>query len=376
MKCDACDLEMKVAFSCKERSVCPSCSARRAALGAAHLVDHVLPRVAWRQWTLAFPRTLRIALMKDEKLLGKVLGAFVRTVFAFQRLRARQLGFVRPLPGAVGFIQNFTSQLLAYPHFHVLFPDGLFEGADVAFAPLPPPEDEDVEQLLLRVAKRTMKLVNAHFPDGLPYAEDERDLQLAASAQTRLPMPEDAAPREQRRRRCAFLQGFSLHLRHSPADGKLEYRLKKPALNGATVLMLTPLQLMKRLCPLVVKPRVHLTRYFGALAPNSKWRKLVIPRPPEPSEPEPEPEPAPTGTQLKLPATEALPRTLPVRPRLDWALLLRRTWGFDVFDCPCGGRRRVLSLITSQDVAAKILGLPSRPHTLPTGPPQLELTLH
>ena len=92
VKCDSCDVELKVAFSCKERSVCPSCSARRAALGAAHLVDHVLPHVAWRQWTLAFPRALRVALLKDEKLLGKVLGAFVRTVFAFQRLRARQLG--------------------------------------------------------------------------------------------------------------------------------------------------------------------------------------------------------------------------------------------------------------------------------------------
>ena len=198
-----------MAFSCKERSVCPSCSARRAALGAAHLVDHVLPHVAWRQWTLAFPRALRVALLKDEKLLGKVLGAFVRTVFAFQRLRARQLGFVQPLPCAVGFIQNFTSQLLAYPHFHVLFPDGLFEGADVAFAPLPPPKDEELELLLRRVAERTMKLVNAHFPDGLPHAEDERDFQLAASAQTHLPLADDA-PRH-RRRRCAFLQGFSLH---------------------------------------------------------------------------------------------------------------------------------------------------------------------
>jgi len=403
VKCDLCDLEMKVAFSCKERSVCPSCSARRAALGAAHLVDHVLPRVAWRQWTLAFPRALRIALLKDEKLLGKVLGIFVRTVFAFQRLRARQLGFVRPLPGAVGFIQNFTSQLLAYPHFHVLFPDGLFEGADVAFAPLPPPEDEEVEQLLRRVAERTMKLVNARFPNGLPYAEDERDVQLAASVQTRLPLPEDGAPGERRRRRCAFLQGFTLHAdtqlhqndrealerlcrygARGPVclerltrreDGKLEYRLKKPAANGATVLVLTPLQLMKRLCPLVVKPRVHLTRFFGCLAPNSKWRKLVVPRPPEPSEPAP----APAGTQLKLPATEAPPRESPVRPRLHWAQLLRRTWEFDVFDCPCGGRRSVLALINSPDVARRILGLPARPRTQPlrtTGPPQLTLALH
>ncbi len=398
VKCDSCEVELKVAFSCRERSVCPSCSARRAALGAAHLVDHVLPHVAWRQWTLAFPRALRVALLKDELLLGEVLGAFVRAVFAFQRLRARQLGFVRPLPCAVGFIQNFTSQLLAYPHFHVLFPDGLFEGKDVSFAPLPPPKDEELEVLLRRVARRTMKLVNAHFPDGLPYAEDERDFQLAASAQTRLPLADDAP--SHRRRGCAFLQGFSLHAdthlhqndrealerlcrygARGPLclerltrreDGKLEYRLKKPTPHGATVLVLTPLQLLKRLCPLVVKPRLHLTRFFGALAPNSKWRKLVVPRPPVP------PEPAPSGAQLELPAPEAVPRNPTARPRLDWAQLLRRTWGFDVFDCPCGGRRRVLALVTHPDLARKILGLPSHPRTrpLPTGPPQLALPLH
>ena len=126
-----------------------------------------------------------------------MLGAFVRTVFAFQRLRARQLGFTWPLGGAVVFIQNFTDALLVHPHFHALFPDGVFEGKDVAFAPLPPPEDEDVERLLLRVARRTMKLVHAHFPDGLPYAEDERDFQLVASAQTRLPFPRgDSPPRK------------------------------------------------------------------------------------------------------------------------------------------------------------------------------------
>ena len=141
--------------------------------------------------------------------------------------------------------------------------------------------------LLRRVAKRTMKLVNAHFPDGLPYAEDERDFQLAASAQTRLPLADDA-PRHPRRG-CAFLQGFSLHAdthlhqndrealerlcrygARGPlclerltrrSDGKLEYRLKKPTPHGATVLVLTGLQLLKRLCPLVVKPRLHLTRF-------------------------------------------------------------------------------------------------------------------
>jgi hypothetical protein len=341
---------------------------------------------------LAFPRALRVALLKDEELLNEVLGAFVRTVFAFQRLRARQLGFTRPLPGAVVFIQNFTDALLVHPHFHALFPDGVFEGKDVAFAPLPPPGDEDVERLLQRVARRTMKLVHAHFPDGLPYAEDERDFQLAASAQTRLPLADDAPPH--RRRRCAFLQGFSLHAdthlhendrealertcrygARGPIclerltrreDGKLEYRLKKPAPNGAAVLVLTPLQLVKRLCPLVVKPGVHLTRFHGVFGPNSKWRRHVVP----PRCLAVVPPPAPG----KLPPTDS--RRSPHPPRLNWAGLLRRVFGEDVLACPCGGHRTVLALITNPDVARIKLGLPPqtpRLRALPTGPPQLPL---
>ena len=46
-------------------------------------------------------------------------------------------------------------------------------------------------------------------------------------------------------------------------DGKLEYRLKKPLRGGATTLVMTPVQLLKRLVALVPKPKVHLTRFFG-----------------------------------------------------------------------------------------------------------------
>lgn len=395
VRCAACAVELKVAFSCKERSVCPSCGARRAALAAAHLTDSVLPRVGYRQWTLAFPRSLRVALALDAKLLGQVLGGFVRAVFALQRRRARALGLERPLVGAVAFVQNFTSALLLHPHFHVLFPEGVFDGGahHADFAALPPPDDAAVERLLRRVARHTLKLARARFPDGLPYAQDAWDLQLNASAQTRLPLGEGPCPR---RRRCAFFEGFSLHAdtwvhqndrdslerlcrygARGPLtldrlsrreDGTLEYRLKKPAPNGATVLVLTALQLVKRLCALVVKPKVHLTRFFGVFAPNSRWRRYVVPTPPAPP-------PQATVPPLGLPL-ELAPRS-PSPPRLDWAGLLRRVFELDVLACPCGGRRRVLAVITSPDVARKILGLPPRtlrvPHPPSTGPPQLAL---
>jgi hypothetical protein len=40
-RCDKCGHDFLIAFSCKERGVCPSCNARRMVETAAHLVDHV-----------------------------------------------------------------------------------------------------------------------------------------------------------------------------------------------------------------------------------------------------------------------------------------------------------------------------------------------
>ena len=395
VRCAECDEELRVGFSCKGRTVCPSCAGRRAAVTAAHLVDEVLPGVPFRQWTLAFPRALRLVLAMDGRLLSAALGAFVGAIFALQRRHARRLGVGEPRPGAVAFLQNFTSALLLHPHFHVLVADGVFEVAGSDFVALPPVTDEEVERLLRRVARRVWKQARARYPDGLPYAEDARVALAAASAQTRLPLGEEGTP--VKRRRCAFLEGFSLHAdtwvhandRQSlerlcrygargplalerltrREDGRLEYRLKKPSHGGATTLVLTPVQLLKRVCALVVKPRLHLTRYFGVFAPHASARAQVVPSGKEPAEP------ATTPEQLSLDGDLRVPTR--ARPRLDWAQLLRRTWGFDVFDCPCGGRRRVLALVRSPAIARKILGLPLRDAVPPrsTGPPQLSLAL-
>ena len=148
-------------------------------------------------------------------------------------------------------------------------------------------------------------------------------------------------------------------------DGKLEYRLKKPIRGGATTLVMTALQLLKRLCALVVKSPIHLTRFFGVFAPNSNSRAEVVPQ---------RPAPPPAAATPGEPTAAAEPHR--PRPYLNWADLLRRTWGFDVFACPCGGRRRILAFITSPELARQVLGLPARNgRPQPTGPPQLELAL-
>lgn len=58
--------------------MCSSCNAKRAHVTTVHLVERVLPRVPYRQWTLSFPHRLRWVLLKEAQLLADVLALFLR----------------------------------------------------------------------------------------------------------------------------------------------------------------------------------------------------------------------------------------------------------------------------------------------------------
>ena len=73
VRCGQCGHDFLIAFSCKRRGVCPSCNSRRMVATAAHLTDHVLPRLRVRQWVLPVPKRLRYFLHRDSDLQGAAL---------------------------------------------------------------------------------------------------------------------------------------------------------------------------------------------------------------------------------------------------------------------------------------------------------------
>ncbi len=62
-------------------------------------------------------------------------------------------------------------------------------------------------------------------------------------------------------------------------EGNVVLKLKTPWRNGTTHLVLTPMEFMQRLAALVPRPRLHLIRFHGVLAPNAKLRSQVVPVP-------------------------------------------------------------------------------------------------
>ena len=83
LRCEDCAHEKLVAFSCKRRGFCPSCGSRRMTETAAHLVEHVIPRVPVRQWVLSFPIPLRLLLAAHPHLLSPVLQVVNRAISTF-----------------------------------------------------------------------------------------------------------------------------------------------------------------------------------------------------------------------------------------------------------------------------------------------------
>ena len=278
-----------------------------------------------RQWVLSLPIRVRWVLARRPALMGRVLAIFLRALSRWQRRRGRDVG-VRGTAGAVTFVQRFSSALRLNIHFHVVAPDGVFVRTDdgaVSFRRLPPPEDADVEQLLRLCAVRMLRLLRKEVGDSEP----ERDaLAVLDAASLSSPVPASGeAPRP--KRLTSFLEGFSLHagvrlhendrsgleqlcrygacaarpplaserssrprrLRGAIAlsrlsnlgDGRVAYRMKRPLPDGRTQLVLTGVELLRKLvrrtaalgeraklaasaaAPLVPPPRCHLLRFQG-----------------------------------------------------------------------------------------------------------------
>jgi hypothetical protein len=389
VSCQSCAESRLVAFSCKGRGWCPSCTTRRALDTGVHL-ESLLPRVAHRQWTLSLPFSVRFLVVKTPKLLKRLGVRLVKAVWRWQRREARRSGATGALTGgAVCFWQWFGSSLQLTPHLHLVVAEAQWE-EDGTVVPVASPCDEDVARILARVLSQAKKDW-ASLEDAWP--EDDFEVLQQRATQERLGLAEPPQPRHHPRR-VAVRMGFSLHAdtavhghdrqglerlcrygaRGAVAesrlrrldDGRYAYSPKK-----GTTFTVTAAALVRRLVALLPPERLHLTSFHGASAPNASLRALIT-QPLAPSQPAPMPSAAP-ATMASAPAK-------PKRPRLDWAQLHQRTFGTDVLRCPCGGRRTIRRLhSTRKHAEARLteLGvtLPSRVLPPATAPPQLSLSM-
>ena len=119
-------------------------------------------------------------------------------------------------------------------------------------------------------------------------------------------------------------------------------QLKSPYHNGTTHIVMEPLEFMQRLAALVPRPRLHLIRFHGVLAPNAKLRPAIIPS-------------ASPEANVAAPDQAESPHSSPLA-RMSWARLLKRVFNIDLEHCPnCGGTLTIIAALLDPTVIAQIL---------------------
>ena len=122
------------------------------------------------------------------------------------------------------------------------------------------------------------------------------------------------------------------------SDGNLIYRLKKAYSDGTTHVKFSAMELIEKLVALIPRPRMHLVRYHGILAPNARLRSRIVPK-----------------VKTETTTTDAEKREVTPQ-RIAWAKLLKRVFDIDISKCGmCQGQVKVIAAVQDSHVMAKIL---------------------
>ena len=137
-------------------------------------------------------------------------------------------------------------------------------------------------------------------------------------------------------------------------------QLKSPYRDGTTHIVMQPQEFMQRLAALVPRPRLHLIRFHGVLAPYAKLRAAITPQ---------------SGHKHGAPVHEHAHGNA---AGMSWAQLLKRVFDIDVERCECGGQLKIIAAIEEPVVIVRILthlGLSARGAAARTGAGGLRSTL-
>ena len=101
-------------FSCRQRNICPSCDAKRAAAFAAFLHDEVFEDVPHAMWVFTIPKMLRVYFLHHRELLGELSRCAYETIRELMTAAAfEEKGF---RPGMVSVVQTFGEAARFHPH--------------------------------------------------------------------------------------------------------------------------------------------------------------------------------------------------------------------------------------------------------------------
>ena len=336
LRCDACRRERLLLFSCRQRNICPSCDAKRAAVFAAFLHDEVFEDVPHSMWVFTIPKMLRVYFLHHRELLGELSRCVYQTLK--QLMSAAVFEEENFRPGMVSVVQTFGETARFHPHVHALCSRGGWNAAG-QWLPVPYLDHRNAEALFRH---RVLLLLKTH-----QLISDERIALLLSwtrsgfSADDSVRIPAGEKKTLEHVARYMLRSPVSLsRMQWSPGSSHVLYQ-PKPSHDQPRELFprletIDTLEFLARVITQIPEPNRHLLFYYGHYANVVRGRRRI-------SEP-----PDDSVSSLNQPQEDE-PTMSPTRKqalRRRWANLIRRVLELDPLLCPCGSSLRVVAFIT------------------------------
>ena len=324
--CESCRAEFLLCMSCKVRSLCPSCDAKRAAAFAAFLKEELLEDVGHAVWSLSIPKMLRPYFLFRRELLTELARAAFETV---QELMAAAVDDDGARVGMVVAIQTFSDNLKWNPHLHCLVTRGVWNQKG-HWIPVPYINTHTAEILFREKVFRLLQQPGLLSDERIHLLRSWRQSGFSIDNDLYL-YPSDTQALETL---CRYIVRCPVSLQRLHYDTKSKFVLYQPRSKNRKAELLNPLEFVARVLIHIPQPNQHSILYYGAYArrgtKNSRERQ-------SPGAADPD------ATERKI-----------LRKR--WANLIRRIFKTDPLICKkCGGKMRVVSFITEPSVIRRIL---------------------
>lgn len=345
VRCPDCHHEFFVAFSCKQRCICPSCSQKRTLLFGMHVADDVCLSVPHRQFVWTVPKRLRIFFRYHRDLLQQLPALAWQSILQTYRALLGE----DATPGGILAIQTFGSLMHFHPHIHGLVTDGAFT-PDGRFHPIPVNLthepfrriwEDNVFRLLLDAGRIDQSVVSqirswrhsgfsvdrsVHTPAG------NRDgLERLAQYMARSPFSLTRLLRITRTGQVVY--HAEKHRPHRFPDPAADDLFGGVARNYQ---VFDPLDFLAELTQHIPNQSEHLVRYYGHY--SNKARGLRAKR-----SDQNENDQSQTDAQANADNREARKRFR------GWAMLIQRVYQADPLRCPkCGGTMKIIAFIEAR----------------------------
>jgi len=341
LRCDTCDVEQLLTLSCKQRGICPSCDAKRAASFAALLKDELLENVGHCLWSFTIPKMLRPYFMYRRELLGDLVRLAYETI---HELLSEAAGDHKARPGVVAVPQTFGSVLNVHPHAHCLASRGVWDEKG-QWLPVPYIDTNAAEKLFAHKILRLLRSQDLLSDERMQLLLSFRNSGFSVDTSPTV-WPQDTQGLE---RLCRYLLRCPVSLSRihwTPGSKTLFYESKgshdEPLLSHPQGESLDIFEFIAEGSP-HPDSRASKTRrsYFGAYASRTRvfQKKHGISL-----------HSLGDNNSSKSKSEPELSPKKRAALRKSWARLIKRVYQVDPLKCECGGTLRVIGFIIEHKV--------------------------